>query len=69
LILAARITFPNFSVSSARSFSEIDRRACNRNTSQVGEPRFHLGIGKGGLDLLVSRRALWRAHAVPLLAS
>ena len=44
--------------------AEIGWRAHNRNSSQVGEPNFHLGIGESGVDLLIElvddlgRRAL-----------
>src|SRR5882724_7273595 len=63
---------PQFLGFVCNELSEIDRRACNRNTSQIGEARFQLGVNKGRVDLFVqliddlSGRAPWRAHAIPL---
>jgi hypothetical protein len=44
LMLAARITLPHFSISSAISFSELSRRSRQRH-AEVGETDLHLRIG------------------------
>ena len=66
LMLAARITLPHFSVSSAMSFPNSVGDHWHRHIRKVGKPRLHLGIGKACSDLRVElvddlgRRALAR---------
>ena len=70
LMLAARITLPHFSVSSAMS---LPKSAGEPGSAYrpVGKPRPDLGIGEAGIDLLVeliddlSGRVLRRANAEP----
>src|SRR5262245_6341307 len=64
--------FPQFLSLVGNKLSKIHRRARNRNSSEVQDPPFHLGIGKGCVYLPVQLfddlggRAAWHAHAVPL---
>src|SRR5215813_6973517 len=50
---------------------ELGGRSCICLITQVGDPRFHFGIGKTHVDLLVqqfdqfSGRVPWRANAMP----
>ena len=53
LMLAARITLPHFSVSSAMSLPKSAGEPALARAAQVGKPRLHLGIGEGRVDLLV----------------
>src|SRR5215831_14834514 len=51
--------------------AELGGRTCKRRVAKVFNPRFHRGIGKNGIDLLVEffddiRRCIhWRADAQP----
>ena len=53
LMLAARITLPHFSVSSAINLPKSAGEPVSDRAAQVGKPRLHLGIGEAGIDLLV----------------
>ena len=75
-MLAARITLPHFSVSSAMSFPKSAGEPGKHRAAQVGKPRLmSLGSASAALISLLSlsmtsaRRALRRADAVPVLAS
>ena len=48
-MLAARITFPHLSVSSAISFSKPAGGPASTVTAKLREPGLHLGIGKAAL--------------------
>ena len=54
LMLAARITLPHFSVSSAMSLPKSAGEPDERRAAQVGEPRLHLGVGEAALISLLS---------------
>src|SRR4051812_39031402 len=57
LMLAIRITLPPFLVSSAMNLPKSGGEPANtvdpRSATQVGNPRFQLGIGEARTDLLV----------------
>ena len=69
LMPAARITLPHFSVSSAMSLPKSAGEPRKHRAAEVGEPRLHLGIGEGRVDLVVELvddfggRVLGRADA------
>ena len=75
LMLAARITLPHFSVSSAMSVPNSAGEPRKRRAAQVGKPRLQLGIGETGIDLLIElvddlgRRVLGAPTPNQLLAS
>ena len=46
LMLAARITLPHFSVSSAMSLPKSAGEPRKHDAAQVGKPRLYLGIGE-----------------------
>ena len=46
LMLAARITLPHFSVSSAMSLPKSAGEPASTVAAQIGEPRLDLGIGE-----------------------
>src|SRR5262249_13174502 len=44
--------------------AELGRRALKRRATHVGKPRFDLGIGEGGIDLLVELVNNLRGHGM-----
>ena len=71
LMLAARITLPHFSVSSAMSLPKSAGEPASTVPPKSANPRLHFGIGKAGIDLLLSlsndRQSAysWRAESEP----
>ena len=70
-MLAALITLPHFSVSSAMSLPKSAGEPASTVPPRSASRALHLGVGEAGVDLLVElvddlgRRVLGRANAVP----